>query len=212
MRGYLRGIPAVLAYLGIEDVRLINTPFAVMVGIIYAYLPLMVFPIYVSLEKLDKRLLESSSDLGGTPIRDLRLHGLRQRVGMVTQDMQLFRATVRENLALFDAGVDDATILDAIESLGLLDWFQSLPQGLDTQITSGGLSAGESQLLAFARVFLRNPGLVILDEPSSRLDPATERQLDDLAPVINSIEWLSDQDKKNIFEDNQKVVFPRLSA
>ena len=116
--------------------------------------------------------------LGDTPIGDLRLHGLRQRVGMVTQDVQIFRATVRENLALFDAGVDDTTILGAIESLGLLDWFQSLPQGLDTQITSGGLSAGESQLLAFARVFLKNPGLVILDEPSSRLDPATERRID----------------------------------
>lgn len=116
--------------------------------------------------------------LGGTPIRDLRLHGLRQGVGMVTQDVQIFRATVRENLALFDAGVDDATILDAIESLGLLDWFRSLPQGLDTQIASGGLSAGESQLLAFARVFLKDPGLVILDEPSSRLDPATERRID----------------------------------
>lgn len=62
-----KGIPAVLGYIGFEGIRLINTPFAVVVGIIYGYLPLMVFPIYVSLEKLDKRLLEASSDLGGTP-------------------------------------------------------------------------------------------------------------------------------------------------
>ncbi len=62
-----RGIPALLEWIGIEGVRLINTPFAVLVGIIYGYLPLMVFPIYVSLDKLDKRLLEASSDLGAKP-------------------------------------------------------------------------------------------------------------------------------------------------
>lgn len=62
-----RGIPALLEWVGIEGVRLINTPFAVLVGIIYGYLPLMVFPIYVSLDKLDKRLLEASSDLGAKP-------------------------------------------------------------------------------------------------------------------------------------------------
>ena len=64
-----RGIPALLDWIGIEGVRLINTPFAVLVGIIYGYLPLMVFPIYVSLDKLDKRLLEASSDLGAKPWR-----------------------------------------------------------------------------------------------------------------------------------------------
>ena len=64
-----KGIPSLLAFIGIEGVRLINTPFAVVVGIIYGYLPLMVFPIFVSLDKLDKRLLEASSDLGGTPYR-----------------------------------------------------------------------------------------------------------------------------------------------
>lgn len=63
-----RGIPALLEYVGIEGVRLINTPFAVLVGIVYGYLPLMVFPIYVSLDRLDKRLLEASSDLGARPM------------------------------------------------------------------------------------------------------------------------------------------------
>ncbi|GAA6191158.1 ABC transporter permease [Phaeobacter sp. NW0010-22] len=62
-----RGIPALLEWVGIEGLRLINTPFAVLIGIIYGYLPLMVFPIYVSLDKLDKRLLEASSDLGAKP-------------------------------------------------------------------------------------------------------------------------------------------------
>lgn len=63
-----RGIPALLETFGIDDVRLIYTPFAVLVGIIYGYLPLMVFPIYVSLDRLDKRLLEASSDLGASPL------------------------------------------------------------------------------------------------------------------------------------------------
>ncbi len=62
------GIPALLDMVGISDIRLINTPFAVLIGIIYGYLPLMVFPIYVSLDRLDKRLLEASSDLGAPPL------------------------------------------------------------------------------------------------------------------------------------------------
>lgn len=63
-----RGIPALLETFGIEGVRLIYTPFAVLIGIVYGYLPLMVFPIYVALDRLDKRLLEASSDLGATPV------------------------------------------------------------------------------------------------------------------------------------------------
>jgi len=64
-----RGIPALLEWIGLDGVRLINTPFAVMVGIVYGYLPLMVFPIFVSLDRLDKRLLEASADLGSPPWR-----------------------------------------------------------------------------------------------------------------------------------------------
>jgi spermidine/putrescine transport system permease protein len=64
-----RGIPSLLEFIGIEGVRLINTQGAVLVGIVYGYLPLMVFPIYVSLEKLDKTLLEASNDLGGSPFK-----------------------------------------------------------------------------------------------------------------------------------------------
>ncbi|MGI9502079.1 MAG: ABC transporter permease, partial [Geminicoccaceae bacterium] len=64
-----RGLPALLDWVGIEGVRLINTPFSVLVGIVYGYLPLMVFPIFVSLDRLDKRLLEASSDLGAPPLR-----------------------------------------------------------------------------------------------------------------------------------------------
>lgn len=64
-----RGIPTLLEFIGLEGVRLINTPGAVLLGMVYGYLPLMVFPIYVSLDKFDKRLLEASSDLGGSPFK-----------------------------------------------------------------------------------------------------------------------------------------------
>lgn len=118
--------------------------------------------------------------LDGADTRDMRLSVLRRRVGLVTQDVQLFQATVRENVTFFDTSVPDSHILDVIERLGLSEWLARLPDGLDTRLEAGGggLSAGEAQLLAFVRVFLRDPGLVILDEPSSRLDPATERLLD----------------------------------
>ena len=116
--------------------------------------------------------------LGGMPIAKVQLDNLRQHVGLVTQDVQLFYATVRDNITLFDPTIADSQILVVIEDLGMSVWYESLPKGLDTVITSGGLSAGEAQLLAFARVFLKDPGIIILDEPSSRLDPATEQQID----------------------------------
>jgi ATP-binding cassette subfamily B protein len=113
-------------------------------------------------------------------LKDVKLADLPERIGMVTQDVQLFRATVRQNLTLFDSSIPDARVIAVIRDLELSDWFDALPNGLDTELESGGkgLSAGEGQLLAFARVFLRNPGLVILDEASSRLDPATERRIE----------------------------------
>jgi ATP-binding cassette subfamily B protein len=65
-----------------------------------------------------------------------------------------------------------------IEDIGLGRWFEAQPRGLDARISASSLSAGEAQLLAFARLFLRDPGLVVLDEASSRLDPATERLIE----------------------------------
>ena len=116
--------------------------------------------------------------LGGMPIMKVQLDSLRQHVGLVTQDVHLFYASVRDNIALFNPKISDSQILEVIEELGLSEWYASLLDGLDTVITAGGLSAGEAQLLAFARVFLKDPGIIILDEPSSRLDPATEQQID----------------------------------
>lgn len=96
---------------------------------------------------------------------------------MVTQDVQLFRASIRDNLTFFDSSVPDEQIEAALATLGLQDWVAAMSQGLDTVLEAGGagLSAGEAQLLAFTRIFLENPGLVVLDEASSRVDPATEQ-------------------------------------
>jgi len=118
--------------------------------------------------------------LGGRPLVEASHEELRGRVGVVTQDVQLFRADIRENLTLFDPDIPDARLIQALEDLGLGPWFARQPQELDTLLGAGAaqLSAGEGQLLAFARVFLRDPGLVLLDEASSRVDPATERLLE----------------------------------
>ncbi|MGH2396222.1 MAG: ABC transporter ATP-binding protein [bacterium] len=123
--------------------------------------------------------------LGGADIRGLRLHYLRRRVGMVTQDVQLFHASVRDNLTFFDRTIPDEMILEVLHRLGLDHWYRGLPHGLDTTLSSrGGLSAGEAQLLAFARVFFKDPGLVVLDEASSRLDPATEALIEHAVSVL----------------------------
>ncbi len=118
--------------------------------------------------------------LNGADIRDVAIDDLRSHVGMVTQDVQLFQASVRDNLTFFQQGISDEQIERVLTELGLWGWIQSLSAGLDTELTTGGqgLSAGEAQLLAFARVFLKDPALVILDEASSRLDPATENLLE----------------------------------
>lgn len=114
--------------------------------------------------------------LGGIATWDAPLQMVRARVGMVTQDVQLFRATVRDNLTFFDGTISDERLLEVIDRLELTSWLESMPDGLDTMLESGsgGLSAGQGQLLAFTRIFLADPSIVVLDEASSRLDPATE--------------------------------------
>ena len=112
--------------------------------------------------------------IGGHDLREVSLSSLRTRVGVVTQDVQLFRASVRDNLTFFDHGRSDAELLAALDAVGLGDWIRTIGLGAELGAGGSGLSAGESQLLAFARVFLQDPGVVILDEPASRLDPATE--------------------------------------
>jgi ATP-binding cassette subfamily B protein len=118
--------------------------------------------------------------IGGVDVRTVRRSGLRDRVALITQEVHVLRASVRENLTLFDPTVTDADVLAVIASLGLDAWFAALADGLDTELREGGagVSAGEAQLLSFGRALLADPSVVILDEASSRLDPATEAVLE----------------------------------
>lgn len=113
-------------------------------------------------------------------ITAIPLSTLRQQIGMVTQNIELFNASVRDNLTFFDDTIPDKKIIAALDQLSLSTWFDALPAGLDTELSSGGkeLSAGQAQLLAFTRIFLQDPAIIVLDEASSRLDPATEQQIE----------------------------------
>ncbi|HEX6340872.1 ABC transporter ATP-binding protein [Umezawaea sp.] len=116
--------------------------------------------------------------LGGVDVREATLTSLRSQVGLVTQDVQVFDASLRDNLTFFDTTVDDDRLLAIMDELELRPWLATLPDGLSSRISPSTLSAGQAQLLALARVFLKDPGLIILDEPSSKLDLVTEAMLE----------------------------------
>ncbi|MHA2357483.1 MAG: ABC transporter ATP-binding protein [Candidatus Heimdallarchaeaceae archaeon] len=118
--------------------------------------------------------------INDTTLTDISLEDLRNKISYVTQNVELFQASVRENVTLFDKRIPDQRIESILFDVGLGDWYEKLPEGLDTIISSSeyGISAGEAQLLALARVFIKSPNLVVLDEASSRLDPVTENLLD----------------------------------
>lgn len=117
--------------------------------------------------------------LGGVALSDVPLDDLRARTGVVSQDVHLFGATIRDNLTLFDETIDDAAVRAALAELDLLGWVDAMPDGLDTRLgpAGSGLSAGEGQLIALTRLFLRSPDFVLLDEASSRIDPDTEQRV-----------------------------------
>jgi ATP-binding cassette subfamily B protein len=118
--------------------------------------------------------------IGGQDIRQMAVTELRQHISMVTQDVRLFHGTVRDNLTFFEKSIPDSQLIEDIDELGMTPWFGLLSDGLDTRLLSGGggLSAGEAQLLAFARVFLKGSEVLILDEASSRLDRSTEQMIE----------------------------------
>ncbi|MCM1991148.1 ABC transporter ATP-binding protein [Oceanirhabdus seepicola] len=118
--------------------------------------------------------------INGQNIKSITFEDLRKNIAYVTQEVQLFNATVRDNITMFNEEIDDKTILHIIDELGLSKWLDKLPNGLDTNLGSNStnLSAGESQLLAFVRVFLKNPSVIILDEATSRVDLLTEQMIE----------------------------------
>ncbi|WP_182524403.1 ATP-binding cassette domain-containing protein [Nocardioides dongkuii] len=113
--------------------------------------------------------------LGGADVLDLDLQQLRAAVGVVTQRTEILAGTLAENVTLFH-DLPRAAVEAAVTELGLDDWVAGLPEGLDTPLGPGGttLSAGEEQLVAFARLLVRDVSVVVLDEATARMDPLTE--------------------------------------
>jgi ATP-binding cassette, subfamily B, bacterial len=133
-----------------------------------------------SFSRLLLRLVEATDGsvlLGGVPIADIPLAELRRRVALVPQEVELFSGSVRDNVTMFDPAPTDAAVEHALRRVGL---DALVDAGIDRQLGGGGsgLSAGEAQLLALARVWLRAPDLVVLDEATARVDPHTETLLE----------------------------------
>jgi ATP-binding cassette subfamily B protein len=114
--------------------------------------------------------------LGGVDLRDSTLESLHRRIVLLPQEGHLFTGTIADNVRLAHPDAGDDAVRDALRSIGALDRFESLPDGLQTDVQTRGLrlSAGERQLVGIARVALADPAVIVLDEATSSLDPATE--------------------------------------
>jgi ATP-binding cassette subfamily B protein len=133
--------------------------------------------------KLLPRLYEAQGGtirIGGVDVRAIAARDLRRRIVVVSQDVFMFSGTLRENIGLGDEGCDDARILDAARRVGADRVIAARPGGLDAQVTErgGNFSAGERQLVAFARALCRAPEILILDEATASVDPETERVIE----------------------------------
>lgn len=115
----------------------------------------------------------------GIDIRNIKLHSLRKHIGIVQQDVFLFSGSIHENIAYGDLSATDEQIWEAARRASLDDLIRSLPEGMDTIIGERGvkLSGGQKQRLSIARMFLKNPPILILDEATSALDTETEAQI-----------------------------------
>ncbi|MEV1293543.1 ABC transporter ATP-binding protein [Pseudonocardia sp. NPDC049635] len=117
--------------------------------------------------------------VGGRDVRTIALDDLRRGIGVVTQRTEILATTLAGNIALLDPAVPRDAIRAAVSALGLDGWVDALPDGLDTRLGTGGitLSAGEQQLVAFARLLVRDVAVVVLDEATARMDPRTEERV-----------------------------------
>ena len=125
--------------------------------------------------------------IGGQDIKDIQLQSLRNAIGIVQQEVYLFSGSVRENIAYGKVDATDEEIIEAAKKANIHDFIMSLPEGYDTHVGERGarLSGGQKQRISIARIFLKNPPILILDEATSALDNESEayiqKCLDDLA-------------------------------
>jgi len=119
---------------------------------------------------------EGRIELGGVDLKDATLESLHRRIVLLPQEGHLFSGTIAENVRLAHPEATDDEVRSAMRRIGALDRFDSLPDGLETDVQTRGvrLSAGERQLVGIARVALADPAVIVLDEATSSLDPATE--------------------------------------
>ena len=124
-------------------------------------------------------LTEGSITIDNVDIKDISRYSLRKNIGIVQQDVFLFAGTIRENIAYGKINATDEEILDAAEKANILEFINSMPEGLDTYVGERGvkLSGGQKQRISIARAFLKNPPVLILDEATSALDNVTEMQI-----------------------------------
>lgn len=130
---------------------------------------------------------KGSVKVDGLDVRDVKIKSLRENIGIVQQDVYLFSGSVRDNIAYGKEGASDADVIRAAKLAGAYDFIKSLPDGFDTYVGERGvkLSGGQKQRISIARVFLKNPPILILDEATSALDNKSE------VVVQDSIEKLS---------------------
>ena len=144
---------------------------------------------------------EGDIKIDGISIKDISLKSLRKNIGIVAQDVFLFTGTIKDNILIGNPNASDKEIIDAAKKAKIHEFIETLPDGYDTYIGERGvkLSGGQKQRVSIARIFLKNPPIIILDEATSALDNVTERE------IQQSLDELS-KDRTNL------VVAHRLST
>ena len=124
--------------------------------------------------------IEGAVTVGGADLRDITFASLRRTMCVVPQEGYLFAGSLRDNIRVGRVDASDADVDAAIAALGVGHHFDSFPDGLDTEVQEGGarLSAGERQIVSLARAALADPGVLVLDEATSNLDPGTEHEVE----------------------------------
>lgn len=177
-----------------------------------------------TLAKLLARLYEFEKGeilFSGVSAKELKGESLRNAIAYCTQEVQFLHGTLRDNITLYNEDFLDSEIYDAIKQMGLTQWLEKFPEGLDTYLEMGenNISAGEAQLIAIIRLFLKDPAIVILDEVSSRLDYVTEqrilsaldvltqnRTVINIAHKLTALRWI---DNIMILKDGRVVEYGR---